>query len=72
VPCVKDIGLWGPKVQRAFADLGVIDAAKSDLDALMRSDEEIAERVDEEKYAAEVSARQAEVDAAVTEGADAP
>jgi hypothetical protein len=72
VPCVKDIGLWGPKVQRAFADLGVIDAAKSDLDELMRSDEEIAERVDEQKYAAELAARQAEVDAAVTEGADAP
>ena len=69
VPCVKDIGLWGPKVQRAFADLGVIDAAKSDLDALMRADEEIAERVDEQKYAAEIAARQAEVDAAVTEGA---
>ena len=68
VPCVKDIGLWGPKVQPAFADLGVIDAAKSDLDALMRSDEEIAERVDEQKYAAELAARQAEVDAAVTEG----
>jgi hypothetical protein len=72
VPCVKDIGLWGPKVQRAFADLGVIDAAKSDLDALMRADEEIAERVDEQKYAAEIAARQAEVDAAVTEGAVAP
>ena len=71
VPCVKDIGLWGPKVQRAFADLGVIDAAKSDLDALMRADEEIAERVDEQKYAAELAARQAEVDAAVTEGAGA-
>ena len=47
VPCVKDIGLWGPKVQRAYTDLGVIDAADSDLEALMRDDEEIAERVDE-------------------------
>ena len=27
VPCVKDIGLWGPKVRRAYADLGVLDAA---------------------------------------------
>jgi hypothetical protein len=71
VPCVKDIGLWGPKVQHAYADLGVIDAAQSDLDALMRSDEEIAERVDEEKYAAELAARQAEVAVAVSDGADA-
>jgi hypothetical protein len=70
VPCVKDIGLWGPKVQRAFADLGVIDAAKSDLDVLMRQDEDFAERVDEQKYAAEVAARTAEVDDAVAQGAD--
>ena len=69
VPCVKDIGLWGPKVRRAYTDLGVIDAAQSDLDVLMRSDEHIAERVDAEKYAAELAARQAEVDAAVIDGA---
>jgi hypothetical protein len=68
VPCVKDIGLWGPKVQRAYADLGVLDAAKVDLDSLMRDDQEIAERVDEERYAAELAARRAEVDAAITDG----
>jgi hypothetical protein len=69
VPCVRDIGLWGPKVRHAYTDLGVIDAAQTDLDALMRSDEEIAEQVDAEKYAAELSARQAEVDAAMAQGA---
>ena len=36
VPCVKDIGLWGPRVRSAFADLGVLDAASSDLEALMK------------------------------------
>ena len=66
-PCVKDIGLWGEQVQRAFADLGVLDAASSDLEALMRDDEDIAERVEAE-HAAEFAARQAEVDAAITEG----
>ena len=71
VPCVKDIGLWGQKVQRAYTDLGVIDAAQSDLDALMRADEEIAEKVDAEKYEAELAVRQAEVDTAITQGADA-
>ncbi|HEY2577907.1 MAG TPA: ferritin-like domain-containing protein [Streptosporangiaceae bacterium] len=70
VPCVKDIGLWGPKVQHAYLDLGVLDAAKTDLEELMRQDEEIAERVDEEKYAAELAARQEEVDAAITVGAE--
>jgi hypothetical protein len=68
VPCVKDIGLWGPKVQHAYADLGVLDAAKSDLEALMRDDEEIAERMDREQ-AAEFGARAEEVNAAIAEGA---
>ena len=68
VPCVKDIGLWGPKVRHAYADLGVLDAAKSDLDALMRDDEEIAERMDAEQ-GAEFAARAEEVHDAITEGA---
>ncbi|HEY1324362.1 MAG TPA: ferritin-like domain-containing protein [Streptosporangiaceae bacterium] len=70
VPCVKDIGLWGRKVQQAYADLGVLDAAKTDLEALMRDDEEIAERVDQEKYEAELAARKSEVDAAIAGGSD--
>ena len=67
VPCVRDIGLWGEKVQRAYADLGVLDAAGSDLEALMRDDEDIAERIEREQ-AAELAARQAEVDAAIGAG----
>ncbi|MFY9848014.1 MAG: aminobenzoate oxygenase, partial [Trebonia sp.] len=67
VPCVRDIGLWGPKVQHAYVDLGVIDAANSDLDALMGDDEEIAERMEWE-HAAELAARKEEVDAAIASG----
>src|SRR6202022_723902 len=37
VPCVKDIGLWGEKVQRAYADPGVLDAAATDLGRLWRA-----------------------------------
>jgi hypothetical protein len=66
VPCVKDIGLWGDKVKTAYADLGVLDAANSDLDALMRDDETTAERLERE-HAAELAARKAEVDAAITD-----
>src|ERR1700678_4594390 len=40
VPCVKDIGLWGPKVRQAYVNLGVLDAADGDLDALMLDDEQ--------------------------------
>jgi hypothetical protein len=68
VPCVRDIGLWGEKVQRAYTDLGVLDAAQSDLEALMRDDEDIAERIERE-HAAEFAARRAEVDATVAAGA---
>jgi hypothetical protein len=68
VPCVKDIGLWGPKVQHAYVDLGVIDAADSDLEALMRDDEEVAERLERE-HAKEFAARKEEVDAAIQNGA---
>ncbi|MDX6287577.1 MAG: hypothetical protein QOG53_3062 [Frankiales bacterium] len=49
VPCVKDIGLWGEKVQKCYADMGVLDMAGVDLDALMRSDEDIAEQIDAER-----------------------
>jgi hypothetical protein len=66
VPCVKDIGLWGPKVRHAFADLGVIDAANSDLEKLMRDDEDIADRMEQE-HAAELAARKEEVDAAIAD-----
>jgi hypothetical protein len=64
VPCVRDIGLWGDKVQAAYADMGVLDNAKADLTALMRRDEEIAE-----EYDRELAARRAEVQGAITLGA---
>jgi hypothetical protein len=64
---VKDIGLWGPKVQHAYADLGVLDAAKSDLEALMRDDEEVADRMEREQ-ARELASRKSEVSAAIAEG----
>ena len=46
----------------------MLDAAQGDLEALMRDDEEIAERIERED-AAEFAARAAEVDATVAAGA---
>ena len=60
VPCVKDIGLWGEKVRRAYADMGVLDMAGTDLGALMKADEDIAEALDREKR--ELEARRREVE----------
>ncbi|GLW64482.1 hypothetical protein Arub01_27260 [Actinomadura rubrobrunea] len=68
VPCVKDIGLWGEKVQSAYADMGVLDNAKADLDALMRQDEEIAEKYDRQRYEQELAVRKKEVDEAIALG----
>ncbi len=42
VPTVKDIGLWGPKVQKAYADMGVLGFAEADLDAMASHDEQVA------------------------------
>ena len=46
VPTIKDLGLWGPKVQRAYADMGVIEFADLDPDDLSAADERIAEELD--------------------------
>ena len=45
----------------------MIDAADSDLDVLMHADEELAEKIDEEKYAAELAAREGEVSKAIAD-----
>jgi hypothetical protein len=46
VPILKDIGLWGARVQRAFTDMGVMAFAETDLDAEMTHDERAAEEFD--------------------------
>ncbi|MFJ9082878.1 ferritin-like domain-containing protein [Streptomyces sp. NPDC102340] len=66
VPCVKDIGLWGPRVQQAYADMGVLDMADRDLLKLMAADEAQAEALDAERH--ELKARQNEVHHAIAEG----
>jgi P-aminobenzoate N-oxygenase AurF len=68
VPCVRDIGLWSDRLQQTYADMGVLDCAKADLEALMRTDEEIAEQLDRDRFAAEEAARAAEVAEVITAG----
>jgi len=52
VPTMKEIGLWGPKVRKAYADMGVLGFADLDFDAVAARDEEVARGFD---------ARQAEI-----------
>ena len=62
-------------MQKAYADMGVLDMAGVDLDALMKADEDIADQIDREKATTtasadhELDAMFAEVDAAVADGA---
>jgi len=46
VPCIRDIGLWGDTVQKAYADMGVLDYAGVNIEGLMARDEVIAESLD--------------------------
>jgi hypothetical protein len=46
VPTVKDIGLWGPQVQEAFAAMGAIEFAGVDAGALLENDARVAEEFD--------------------------
>lgn len=67
VPIVKDIGLWGPKVQKAFTEMGVHGLADSDIDGLMKADEDQAEQLDLAHK--EMAARVVEVNEAIAAGA---
>jgi hypothetical protein len=67
VPIVKDIGLWGDKVQKAFRDMGVLDMAGLDIEALMKADEDQAAALD--KAHAEMADRALEVDEVIAAGA---
>src|SRR5579862_7864057 len=46
VPTVRDIGLWSPKVQEAFAAMGAMDFAKVDATALLENDARVADEFD--------------------------
>jgi hypothetical protein len=47
VPILRDIGLWGPSLRKAFEEMGVIGWAETDIDAEMADDEKAAQEYDE-------------------------
>ena len=49
VPTVKDIGLWSPKVQAAFREMGAIQFADLDAKAMLENDQKVAEEFDARK-----------------------
>jgi 1,2-phenylacetyl-CoA epoxidase catalytic subunit len=50
VPTVKDIGLWGSRVRKAYADMGVLDFAEVDAEALLEKDNRVAEEFDAKRF----------------------
>jgi len=52
VPTIKDIGLWGPKIRKAFEDMGVMEFAKTDAVALLETDNRVAAEFDARRAAA--------------------
>jgi hypothetical protein len=55
VPTVRDIGLWGEKVQQAFAAMGAIEFAGVDAAALLENDARVAQEFDARMRVAEVA-----------------
>jgi len=50
VPILKEIGLFGPKVQKALGDMGVMEYAKIDIENLLGNDLKVAEDFDARKF----------------------
>jgi len=46
VPTVKEIGLWGPRIRKAYADMGIIGFADTDIEAIAAHDERVGEEFD--------------------------
>jgi len=52
VPTIKEIGLWGPKIRRAYTNMGILGFADIDAAALQANDEAVAQEFDARRDAA--------------------
>ena len=50
VPILKEIGLFGPKVQKALGDMGVMGYAEIDVEQLIANDLKVADDFDAKKF----------------------
>ena len=46
VPTIREIGLWGPRIQKAYADMGILGFAGSDVAGMELRDEQVARELD--------------------------
>jgi hypothetical protein len=59
VPVMKDIGLWGPKIRKAYEAMGIMGYAETDVQAMGQRDEVVAEEFDARRAEIERVARSA-------------
>jgi hypothetical protein len=67
VPMLKDIGLWGTRINNAFADMGVLGYQTIDLDRVMADDESQARQFDLQRASAAIDET---IDVALAAGAE--
>ena len=48
--CRSCIGLWGPRIQKAFAEMGVMDYARIDVTQQLANDGKVAEDFDRKMF----------------------
>jgi hypothetical protein len=53
VPTVKDIGLMGPRVKKAFEEMGVMEYTQLDAKAMLENDQKVADDFDAKKFVRE-------------------
>lgn len=47
VPTIRDIGLWGPRIRKAYADMGILGFESGDVEAMGAHDEAMALEFDQ-------------------------
>jgi hypothetical protein len=57
VPTIKDIGLWGPRIRRAYEEMGIMGFAEVDAGALSANDERVADELEARLARAPVATR---------------
>ena len=46
VPTIRDIGLWGPRIRKAYADMGILGFAEGDVEGMGLKDEQVARELE--------------------------
>jgi len=46
VPTIRDIGLWGPRIRKAYADMGILGFADGDVERMGLRDEQVARELE--------------------------